>query len=88
MPHDEQLKEANRAVGVRGSLLVSTEREILARAMRTSPRLRDHIGGLYQSIERAPKSIRGQMRARVGDSVRRYKTPVCPPEVAGEAAPG
>ncbi|MCX6027231.1 MAG: hypothetical protein NTY23_13420, partial [Chloroflexi bacterium] len=53
-----------------------------------SPHLRDRIEGLYQSIERAPKSVRWQMRARVGDSVRWYKTPVFPPEAAGEAAPG
>jgi hypothetical protein len=53
-----------------------------------SPHLRDRIEGLYQSIERAPKSVRWQMRARVGDSVRWYKTPVLPPEAAGEAARG
>jgi predicted regulator of Ras-like GTPase activity (Roadblock/LC7/MglB family) len=52
------------------------------------PHLKDRIEGLYQSIEHAPKSVRWQMRARVGDSVRWYKTPVFPPEAAGESAPG
>lgn len=53
-----------------------------------SPHLRDRIEGLYQSIERAPKSVRWQMRARLGDSVRWYKTPLFPPQAAGKAAPG
>ncbi len=52
------------------------------------PHLKERIDGLYQSIEHAPKSVRWQMRARVGDSVRWYKTPVFPPEAAGESAPG
>jgi len=88
MPHDEQLKEANRAVGVRGSLLVSKKGEVIAAAMPAPPHLRECLEGLCQSIERAPKSVRWQMRARVGDSLRWYKTPVLPPQVAGEAGPG
>jgi len=32
-----------------------------------SPHVRHRIEGLYQSIERAPKSVRWHMRARVGD---------------------
>ena len=56
--------------------------------MPAPPHLRECLEGLCQSIERAPKSVRWQMRARVGDSVRWYKTPVLPPQVAGEAGPG
>ena len=52
------------------------------------PHLRERIDGLRESIEHAPKSVRWQMRARVGDSVRWYKTPVFPPEAAGESPPG
>ncbi len=39
-------------------------------------RLRDRIGRLRKSIEGAPKSMRWQMRARVGESVRWYQTPI------------
>jgi len=60
---------------------------MLAAAMSASPHLRECLDGLYQSIERAPKSVRRQIRARVGDSARWYQTPVFPPQVAGEAAP-
>ncbi len=49
--------------------------------------LRERIDGLHQSIERAQKSVRWQMRARMGDSVRWYKTPVFPAQAAGEASP-
>jgi hypothetical protein len=39
-------------------------------------RLRDRIGRLRKSIEGAPKSMRWQMRARVGESVRWYQSPI------------
>ncbi|HLC35412.1 MAG TPA: roadblock/LC7 domain-containing protein [Anaerolineales bacterium] len=39
-------------------------------------KLRDRIGRLRKSIEGAPKSIRWQMRARVGEAVRWYQTPI------------
>ncbi|MCX6024846.1 MAG: roadblock/LC7 domain-containing protein [Chloroflexi bacterium] len=39
-------------------------------------KLRDRIGRLRKSIEGAPKSMRWQMRARVGESVRWYQTPI------------
>ncbi len=39
-------------------------------------RMRDRIGRLRKSIEGAPKSMRWQMRARVGESVRWYQTPI------------
>jgi predicted regulator of Ras-like GTPase activity (Roadblock/LC7/MglB family) len=52
------------------------------------PHLRERIDGLRESIEHAPKSVRWQMRARIGDSVRWYKTPIYPPETANESAPG
>ena len=39
-------------------------------------RLRDRIGRLRTSIEGAPKSMRWQVRARVGESVRWYQTPI------------
>ncbi|OGF15644.1 MAG: hypothetical protein A2W00_01045 [Candidatus Eisenbacteria bacterium RBG_16_71_46] len=39
-------------------------------------RLRDRIGRLRKSIEGAPKSMRWQVRARVGESVRWYQTPI------------
>jgi len=54
--------------------------------LSAQPYLRERINGLRESIEHAPKSVRWQMRARVGDSVRWYKTPVFPPEAAGESA--
>ncbi len=39
-------------------------------------KLRDRIGRLRKAIEGAPKSMRWQMRARVGETVRWYQTPI------------
>jgi len=39
-------------------------------------KLRDRIGRLRKSIEGSSKSMRWQMRARVGESVRWYQTPI------------
>jgi len=88
MPLAMHLRDADGAVGVRGSLLVSKEGETLACRLPASPHLRERIEGMHQSIDRAHKSARWQMRARVGDSARWVKTPTFHTEMAGKEASG
>ncbi|MER3468996.1 MAG: hypothetical protein C4314_03260 [Thermoflexus sp.] len=39
-------------------------------------RVRERLGRLRQAIEAAPKSLGWQVRARVGEAVRWYQTPI------------